>query len=313
MLSMTAGMIKKSRRLHAADIGGIVRQSLISWFKDDAPSMGAAIAFYTLFAVAPILLIFISVAGTFIRPDIVQQHILGQIRGILGDTGAEAVRDLLVSAKYGARSNLSTAAGLVAVFVGATSVFAELQNALHRIWRTPPRGVVQGLWHAVSARLLSFGLVLGVGFLLFVSLIVSAGLEGLGSWLGAFIADWRGLVVVLDALLGLAVATVLFAMIYKYVPREQIAWGDVWVGGLVTATLFTIGKWVIVVYLGKIAFASAYGVAGSFLVLLLWVYYSAQIFLLGAEFTCNFAYQHGSRIGHAEERPKAGARGAHFD
>src|SRR5450631_450034 len=267
--------------------------------------MGAAIAFYTLFAIAPILLIFIWVAGEFIRPDIVQQDILAQLSNILGDAGADAVRDLLGSTKYSGRSTLSTVVGIMALFVGATSVFAELQNALHRIWRTPPRTVVQGLWHVLRGRLLSFGLVLGIGFLLMVSLVASAGLEGLRSWLGIFVAPWRNLVFALDILMGFGVATILFAMIYKYVPREDIAWGDVWVGSLVTDALFTAGKWVIVVHLGRIAFASAYGVAGSFLVLLLWVYYSAQIFLLGAEFTRNFAYRHGSRTGRAEPRRDA--------
>ena len=297
---MKASAAPGARRLRAADIGRVVRKSLVSWFKDDAPSMGAAIAFYTLFAIAPILLMVIWAAGKFIGPEVVQDHILAQMRVLLGDPGAEAVRDLLLSAKYTARSGLSTAAGLVAVFVGATSVFAELQNALHRIWRTPPRTIVQGLWHALRGRLLSFGLVLGVGFLLLVSLVGGAGLEGFGSWLGTFVADWHSLVFGLDLLLGLAIATILFAMIYKYVPRETIAWGDVWVGGFVTAALFTAGKLLIVVYLGKLALASAYGVAGSFLVLLLWVYYSAQIFLLGAEFTRHFAYAHGSRVGHAD-------------
>jgi membrane protein len=197
----------------------------------------------------------------------------------------------------------------VAVFVGATSVFAELQNALHRIWRTPPRGVVEGLWQVLRARLLSFGLVLGIGFLLLVSLIASAALEGLGSWVGTLVAEWHGVVLTLDVLLGFVMATILFAMIFKYVPREEIAWGDVWVGALVTALLFTAGKWVIIVYLGRVAFASAYGVAGSFLVLLLWVYYSAQIFLLGAEFTRNFAYEHGSRVAHADQHPGDAAGG----
>jgi membrane protein len=283
------------QKLRAAGLLQVIRHSLVSWFEDDAPSMGAAIAFYTLFAIAPILLIFIWVAGEFIQPDIVQRDILGQLRILLGDAGADAVRDLLGSAKYSGRSAFSTAAGILALFVGATSVFAELQNALHRIWRTPPRSVVEGLWHVLRARLLSFGLVLGIGFLLLVSLVASAALEGLGSWFGTFIAQWHDLVFTLDLLLGFTLATVLFAMIFKYVPREEITWGDVWVGALVTALLFSAGKWLIVVYLGKVAFTSAYGVAGSFLVLLLWVYYSAQIFLLGAEFTRNFAYEHGSR------------------
>ena len=177
-------------KLRAAGLRQVIRQSLVSWVRDDAPSMGAAIAFYTLFAIAPILLIFIWVAGEFIRPDIVQRDILAQLRDILGDSGAEAVRELLGSAKYSGRSAFSTAVGVVAVFVGATSVFAELQNALHRIWRTPPRSVVEGLWHALRGRLLSFGLVFGIGFLLLVSLIASAALEALGSWVGTFIAAW---------------------------------------------------------------------------------------------------------------------------
>jgi membrane protein len=286
-----------SRGLPASDLGKIIVQSLVSWFRDNASSMGAAIAFYTLFAIAPILLIFIWVASEFVAPDVVQRHILEQLQILLGNAGADAVRDLLLSAKYSGRSGLSTAAGVVALFIGATSVFAELQNALNRIWRTPPRGVVQGLWHVLRGRLLSFGLVLGVGFLLLVSLAASAALEGLRSWLGLLMGQWLGLVFGLEFLIGLGIATLLFAMIYKYVPREDIAWGDVWVGSLVTAALFNVGKWVIVVYLGRIAFASAYGVAGSFLVLLLWVYYSAQIFLLGAEFTRNFAYERGSRTG----------------
>jgi membrane protein len=279
----------------------IVRRSLLSWFKDEASSMGAAIAFYTLFSIAPILLIVIWVASAFIAPDAVQAHVLTQMKLLLGNTGAAAVQTLLASARYGGKNGWSTAVGVVTLLIGATSVFAELQNSLNRIWRTPSPKDNRGVWLAVRSRLMSFGLVLGVGFLLLVSLIVSAALESVGNWLGSFIADWHDLVVGLDMALGFAIATVLFAMIYKYVPREEITWGDVWVGALVTASLFTLGKLVIVVYLGRVAFASAYGAAGSFLVLLLWVYYSAQIFLLGAEFTYSYAYEHGSRARTGEE------------
>ena len=273
----------------------IVRRSLLSWFKDEASSMGAAIAFYTLFSITPILLIVIWVASAFIAPDAVQAHVLTQMKILLGNSGAAAVQTLLVSARYGGKNGWSTAVGVVTLLIGATSVFAELQNSLNRIWRTPAPKDNRGVWLAVRSRLMSFGLVLGVGFLLLVSLIVSAALDGVGNWLGSVIADWHDLVVGLDIVLGFAIATVLFAMIYKYVPREQITWGDVWIGALVTASLFTLGKLLIVVYLGRVAFGSAYGAAGSFLVLLLWVYYSAQIFLLGAEFTYSYAYEHGSR------------------
>jgi membrane protein len=282
-------------------ISKIIRRSLVAWFKDEASSMGAAIAFYTLFSITPILLIVIWIASAFIAPDAVQAHVLTQMRILLGDAGAAAVRTLLVSARYGGKNGWSTTVGVVTLLIGATSVFAELQNSLNRIWRTPSPQGNQGLLHVLRGRLLSFGLVLGVGFLLLVSLIVSAALESIGSWLGTFVADWHRLVVGLDIALGFAIATVLFAMIYKYVPREQITWGDVWVGALVTAFLFTLGKLVIVEYLGRVAFSSAYGAAGSFLVLMLWVYYSAQIFLLGAEFTYSYAYERGSRLGRREE------------
>jgi membrane protein len=295
-----SAVVPRGRRaLRLADVGKILRGTFAAWFKDNAPSMGAAIAFYTLFAIAPILLILIWMAGAFIGPDVVQAHILAQLRHLLGDSGANAIHALLMSAKYSTRSGYSTAAGIITVVIGSTSVFAELQNALNRIWHVPPRGVAQGLWRLIRARLLSFGMVFGVGFLLLVSLTASAGFEGLGSWLGTSIADWHGVVSALEIALGFAVTTVLFAVIYKYVPSERLAWGDVWVGGFVTATLFMTGKLVIVVYLGKLAFNSAYGIAGSFLVLLLWVYFSAQIFLLGAEFTCVYAQQRGSRIGGA--------------
>jgi membrane protein len=282
--------------VHLRQINKIVGRTFVSWFKDEASSMGAGIAFYTLFSITPILLIVIWIASAFSAPDAVQAHVLTQMKILLGDTGAAAVRTLLVSARYGGKNGWSTAVGIVTLLIGATSVFAELQNSLNRIWRTPTPQDNRGLWRVVRSRLLSFGLVLGVGFLLLVSLIVSAGLEGVGSWLGTFIADWHTLVVGLDIALGFAVATALFALIYKYVPREQITWSDVWVGALVTASLFSLGKLVIVVYLGRVAFASAYGAAGSFLVLMLWVYYSAQIFLLGAEFTYSFACERDSSL-----------------
>jgi membrane protein len=277
------------------NFGSIVRESLVCWFKDGAPSMGAAISFYSLFAIAPILLIVIWSAGAFVGPDVVQTHVLNQMRYLLGDESSRAVSALLVSVSYAARGSYSTAASLVALLIGATSVFAELQNALNRIWRTPARDTMHSLWGLLRARLLSFGFILGIGFLLLVSLTAGAALEAIGSWLGSFAADWRGLALVLNAALGFMLSTLLFAMIFKYVPRQTIAWGDVWVGGLVTAALFMTGKLFVVLFLGRVAFRSAYGLAGSFLVLLLWVYYSAQIFLLGAEFTCRFAYAHGSR------------------
>jgi len=185
--------------------------------------------------------------------------------------------------------------------VGATSVFGELQNALERVWQTPPQAKTRtqprrlGWWRFVRGRVLSVGMVLGVGFLLLVSLVASAALAALGGWLGAFLPQLKIVLPMADLLVSFGMTVLLFAMIYRYVPRESIPWGDVWIGAAVTALLFTIGKYLIGVYLGKSSFNSAYGAAGSLIVLLLWIYYSAQIFLLGAEFTRVFAYEYGSR------------------
>jgi len=259
--------------------------------------MGAAIAFYSLFAIAPILLLVIWGAGAFVGTKVVQAHVLEQIRGPLGDSGVAAVHALVVSVQYSALSGYSTLVGVVAVLISASSVFAELQNALNRIWRSPPRSPAEGLRSAIRARLISFGMILLMGFLLLLSLMAAAALQALGAWLAAYVADWRGVLLVLNALFGFALSTVLFAVIYKYVPDDEFAWRDVWVGALVTSMLYSVGKLVIVTVLGSVARNSAYGLAGSFLVLMLWVYYSAQIFLLGAEFTCAFAYAYGSRVG----------------
>jgi membrane protein len=274
-------------------VAKIARQSLSSWLKDGAPGMGAAISFYSLFAIGPILLMVIWVAGAFVGPQVVKAHVLAQMRGLLGDTGSEAVAALLVTVGYATRRGYATAAGLLTLLISATGMFAELQNALRRIWRSPPRTTRENLWELVRTRMLSFGFLLGVGFLLLVSLSAGAMLQAFGAWMGAFTQDWRRVVLACNALLGLALSTLLFAMIFKYVPPEQkITWRDVWVGSLVTATLFLVGKLVIVTFLSRFAFRSAYGITGSFLVLLLWVYYSCQIFLLGAEFTHQYALAH---------------------
>jgi membrane protein len=273
-------------------LGKVISQALVAWFKDDAPSMGASIAFYTLFAIAPILLIVIWVAGAFVGPDVVQAHILAQMRDTLGDPGTAAVRELLVSTRFKDRSGYSAAVEILVVTVSASSVFAELQNALNRIWRTPPQTALRGFLQLVRGRLLSFGSVFGVGFLLLVSLISSAAVEELGSLLGIFLSQWHRVVFGVNLVMGFALTTVLFAMILRYLPEHRTRWRHVWVGAVVTAALFTAGKWVIVEYLGRVAAHSVYGIAGSFLVLLLWVYFSAQIFLLGAEFTCSYAHAH---------------------
>jgi membrane protein len=279
----------------------IVRDSVAAWIDHHASSLGAALAFYTLFSIAPILVIAMAVAGSVFGPHVAEAHVLEQMRGLLGEAGATAVQSLLSSAHKSALQGFAAAVGIVTLLIGATSVFGELQNTLDYIWKSDPRKDAATWWRILRARILSVGLILGVGFLLLVSLLASAALAALGAWLGSFMAQGTLILPVLDVVLSVGLTTVLFAMIYKYVPREDSAWGDVWIGALVTAGLFTVGKLLIGQYLGRSSLSSAYGAAGSVMVLLLWIYYSAQIFLLGAEFTHVFAYSRGSRS-HTEAR-----------
>jgi membrane protein len=275
-------------------MGSMARDTVAAWLSHNASSLGAALAFYTLFSIAPILVIAMAVSGYVFGPSVAETHVLDQMRGLLGDAGAKAMQSLLASAHQSGLKGFAAAIGVVTLLVGATSVFGELQNTLDYIWKTPQKDSI-AWWRILRSRVLSVGLILGVGFLLLVSLITSAALAALGAWLGTFMVQWSVILPALDLVLSLGLTTVLFAMIYKYVPREDIGWGDVWIGGLVTACLFSVGKLLIGLYLGRSSLSSAYGAAGSIMVLLLWIYYSAQIFLLGAEFTHVYTYAVGSR------------------
>jgi membrane protein len=212
----------------------------------------------------------------------------------MGQEGAEAVQGMLESASKPAASVTATLVGGILLLIGATSVFAELQDALDRIWRAPKRHQ-GGIWGLLRARLLSFGMIMGIGFLLMVSLVVSATLAALGKLWGPLFADWEALANVINFLFSLALTTTVFAMIYKIMPRVKVDWADVWIGAGVTALLFTIGKSLIGLYIGKSGVTSGFGAAGSLVVSLVWVYYSAQIFLMGAEFTWAYALTFGSR------------------
>ena len=265
-----------------------------AWMADYAPSMGAAISYYTVFSLAPLLVIVIAMAGAFFGREAVQGMVVAQLAGLIGQDGAELVEGLVASASD---TDKGLVAGLISFFVllvGATTVFAELQSALDRIWHVPESKKPSGLLAMVRARLLSFGLILGLAFLLMVSLAVSAGVAAFGTWMGGLLPGWEILLQVLNTLVSLGVATLLFAMIYKLMPSTVIRWRDVWVGALVTAVLFEIGKLLIGLYLGKSGVTESFAAAGSLVVLLAWVYYAAQIFLLGAEFTKAYADQHGS-------------------
>lgn len=284
-----------ARRWRPRDVFSIVSKSVTAWFDHNASSLGAALAFYTIFSVAPILIIAVAIVGYVFGPDAAQTEVLSQLRELTGDAGASAIRELLTNAHYSDKKGLAAFLGVITLVVGATSVFGELQNALERIWQTPAPAKNVGWWRFARGRVLSVGMVLGVGFLLLVSLVASAVLAAFGGWLGKFLPQLEIVLPLLDLVVSFSMTVLLFALIYKYVPRESIPWGDVWIGATVTALLFTVGKLVIGLYLGKSSFNSAYGAAGSLIVLLLWIYYSAQIFLLGAEFTRVYAYEYGSR------------------
>jgi membrane protein len=292
---MAVAEVRECPSWHAKDVMTICVKAVSSWFDHNASSLGAALAYYTLFSVAPILIIAVAIAGYVFGPDSAQSQVFAQLQALIGDAGAKAIGDLVANAHYSDQKGLAAAVGVVTLLVGATSVFGELQNALDRVWQTPAVKKPVGWWRFVRGRVLSIGMVLGVGFLLLVSLVASAGLAAFGGWLGVFLPQLRIVLPVLDLALSFGMTVLLFGLIYKYVPRESIPWSDVWIGASVTALLFTVGKSLIGIYIGKSSFNSAYGAAGSLIVLLVWIFYSAQIFLLGAEFTRVFSYEHGSR------------------
>jgi len=256
--------------------------------------MGAALAYYSVFSLAPLLLIVISIAGLVFGQEAVRGEVFGQLQGLLGSDASQAVEGLLASVAKPAEGMASTAIGTVLLLVGATSVFGELQDALDRIWRAPARNRSGGVWTLVRTRLLSFGMILGIAFLLMVSLVFSALVAALGKlWSGAF-GEWALLAQLVDLGIGFAMTTGVFALIYKVMPRVSVKWRDVWLGAVVTSVLFTAGRTLIGLYIGRSNLASGFGAAGSLIVVLVWVYYSAQIFLLGAEFTWIYARTFGS-------------------
>ena len=276
------------------DLWGVIKTAVSGWIDDYAQSMGAALAYYTMFSMAPLLLIVISIAGLVFGDEAARGEIFSQLEGMLGPSGALAVQGLLESVRKPSESVTATVFGVALLLIGATSVFGELQDALDRIWRAPVRAGQSGWWRLVQARLLSFGMILGIGFLLIVSLVASAALAALQKWWGPVFSDWAAASII-EVVLSFLVTTVAFAMIYKIVPRVRIHWKDVWIGAATTSLLFTVGKLLIGVYIGRSGIASGFGAAAFLVVVLVWVYYSAQIFLLGAEFTRAYAHKFGSR------------------
>lgn len=270
--------------MNAQALWWVLKKAFGGWWNDNVPRLGASLAYYTLFALAPILVVAIGVSGLVFGPDAVRGEIVGQIEGVVGRQGAEAVQSMLEGVSKPSSSILATVIGSLTAFLGATGAFIELQTALNAIWRVKPRPGVSVKAFLVE-RLISFGLVVGVGFLLLVSLLVSAALAALNRYLGNAFPGLTVLWQATNVLVSLGVVTLLFAMVYKVLPDVRLRWRDVWIGALVTAGFFSVGKQLIGLYLGTSSVASTYGAAGSVVVLLVWVYYSAQVVLLGAEFT----------------------------
>ncbi|MEO7115185.1 MAG: YihY/virulence factor BrkB family protein [Caldimonas sp.] len=272
----------------------LVKQTGVEWLKDRAPSMGAALSYYTVFSLAPLLLLVISIAGLVFGHDAAQGALFAQLATLMGDDAAKGVQSLLASVSKPSQGIIGTVVGVAVLLVGATTVFGELQDSLDLIWRAPERKG-GGLWGLIRTRLLSFGMILGIAFLLMVSLVLGAVVAALGKWSGALFGGWEFLAQAMTFLLGFVMTTGVFAMIYKLLPRVDVRWHDVWIGAAVTSLLFNVGRFLIGLYIGKSGVASGFGAAGSIIVVFVWVYYSAQIFLLGAEFTWVYATEYGSR------------------
>jgi membrane protein len=267
--------------------------AVAKWLEHRASSKGAALAFYTLFSLAPILVLVIAIAGLFYGKEAAQGELFFQLRGLVGSQGAEAIQLILSGAANENQGRLATLVAGALLLFGATSVFAELKGSLDEIWQLPPNPK-GGIWDTFRTRLLSFGMVLVLAFLLLVSLVVSAALTFLEKKMGAYWREAAQMLTLLNHVISFIVIAALFGVIYKMLPRVRLSWRDVVIGALGTAALFTLGKYAIGAYIGNSGVTDSFGAAGSLIALLLWVYYSAQIFFLGAEFARQYALQLGS-------------------
>jgi membrane protein len=278
------------------DWWSLLKETGSGWIVDKVPRLAAALAFYTILSAAPLLVVALSIVGMIFGRAAVEGQMVEQMRGLVGEEGAPAIQSMIASAS-GPGSGAAMVIGMVMLLLGASGVFAELQDALNTIWKAAPKKG-SGWLGMIRDRLFSVAMVFGVAFLLLVTLVISTVLAALTRYAG-----WEGIGIVgqiVDFLVSVIVVTLMFAMMYKVLPDVKIAWGDVWVGAIVTAFLFTVGKLLIGLYLGHASVGSAYGAAGSLVVFVVWVYYSGQILFLGAEFTKAYANRFGSRNRPAE-------------
>ena len=263
----------------------LIRQVASDYFDDDPLNLAAALSFYTLLSLAPLVLIVVALAGLLFGQEAVEGRVVAEMRGLVGETGAEVIETVIRESSAPGKNTISLVIGIGTLVFSATTVFAELQSALNRIWDVAADPKKSKFWSFVRTRLLSLGMVVGIGFLLLVSLLVSAAISGLGGWLEGRWALSAAIWQAINLVVSLGIVTLLFAMVFKLLPDAKLAWGDVWFGALVTAALFTVGKYLIGLYLGHASLGSSYGAAGSVVVLMVWVYYASLIVFLGAEIT----------------------------
>ncbi len=260
------------------------RETFSQWNSHDAPRLGAALAFYTILSMAPLVILIIAIIALMVGYSTAQNQLLGEVASLVGSAGAEAVKAMLQHAQKPGSGILASLVGIATLVYGASGVFGELRSALNKMWDVKPQETA-GIWGAVKLHFFSFGMVFAVGFLLLVSLVISAVLAAIGKFFGGMLPLPEFMLSAFNLLISLAGTAILFALIFRYVPEAKIAWKPIWIGATVTALLFTVGKFLIGLYLGKAAVGSPYGAAGSLVVVTVWVYYSAMIFFFGAEFT----------------------------
>jgi membrane protein len=285
----------------------LLRRSFTDWSEDNAPRLGAALAFYTILSISPLVILVVALVSLVFDRSSAQAHLLSQVQALIGPDGKNAVESLLASGRKQSSGIFATVIGSLTLIFGASGVFGELRSALNTIWEAEPT-TRSGIWGMVRERFFSFGMVISVGFVLIVSLLASTGLAAMTKFFGGFLPFPSFVLGIFNFLVSFIGIALLFAFILKYVPETKVEWSDVRVGATATALLFTLGKWLLGLYLGKASPGSAYGAAGSLVVMVVWVYYSAQIFFLGAEFTHVYALSRGGALPADKKKGKDKSR-----
>jgi len=296
----------RARPVTLMAVWDLIKKTASNWSDLNAPRLGAALAFYTMLSIAPLLVLSVALAGLVFGPLAAEGRVVAQLQSIVGYQGGLALQDLLAHGRHLSSGLTALVVGIVLLIYGASSVFAELRDSLNLVWgfKTVTGPGVMGI---IRSRFVAFAMVMGIGFLLLVSLLFSAAIAAAGKFFGGILPIPELVLHTANAVLSFLAVTILFALLYKVIPEVCIEWRDVWIGAAVTSALFSLGKLLVGLYIGKAGVGSAYGAAGSLVAFLIWVYYSAQIFFFGAEFTHQFSVRHGSRARLRKGRPEVAA------